>query len=204
MRPGPAWAPRARPNQLLPTLVSTKPWAASRPGQHKAASLNIEAESPTPSASQEGHRCCQAGRLQAARGSASSGYSPRPTRQGPCPGLRRGPGTRCSGPLQPLGGQPCGHLHVQTPGRRRRRPRCQQHPRASQDNGTAPGPQGSRQQEVHVLPKRGVCLHGRPARSLLTTRRAQSQEDDHGVDHEDVHGGGLPAAPAQEDLVLRL
>lgn len=53
--------------------------------------------------------------------------------------------------------------------------------------------------------------HGPPGTKLpsqcpwrLTSRRAQRQQDDHGVDHKDVHGGRLPAAPAQEDLVLRL
>lgn len=86
-------------------------------------------------------------------------------------------------------------------------PGVRQHPCAPQDDGTAAGPEGPHHGEVHLLPRRGVCLHGRPGpttRSLLTTGRAQSQEDDHGVDYQDVHGGRLPAAPAQEDLVLRL
>lgn len=39
---------------------------------------------------------------------------------------------------------------------------------------------------------------------VLTAGRPQCQQDDHGVHHQDVHGGRLPAAPAQEDLVLRL
>lgn len=39
---------------------------------------------------------------------------------------------------------------------------------------------------------------------LLTTGRPQGQEDDHGMDHQDVHGGRLPTGPAKEDLVLRL
>ena len=33
---------------------------------------------------------------------------------------------------------------------------------------------------------------------------SQGQQDDHGVDHQDVHGGGLPCSPAQEHLVLGL
>lgn len=39
---------------------------------------------------------------------------------------------------------------------------------------------------------------------LLTTGRPERQKDDHGVDHQDVHGGRLPAGPAKEDLVLGL
>ena len=33
---------------------------------------------------------------------------------------------------------------------------------------------------------------------------SQGQQDHHGVDHQDVHGGGLPGSPAQEHLVLGL
>jgi hypothetical protein len=40
--------------------------------------------------------------------------------------------------------------------------------------------------------------------SPLTSGRAQRQQDDHGVDYKNVHGGRLPTRPAQEDLVLRL
>lgn len=42
------------------------------------------------------------------------------------------------------------------------------------------------------------------ATKLLTTGRPQRQQDDHGVDHQDVHGGRLPTGPAKENLVLGL
>lgn len=74
--------------------------------------------------------------------------------------------------------------------------------------GALPTPQGGA--GAHV-PYGGESLHRlRPrvwpsrTRQPLTTGRSQRQENDHGVDHQNVHGGCLPAGPAKEDLVLGL
>lgn len=37
-----------------------------------------------------------------------------------------------------------------------------------------------------------------------TFRRPQSQQDNHGVDHQNVHGGHLPSSPTQKNLILGL
>lgn len=78
-------------------------------------------------------------------------------------------------------------------------------PRLSDRDPTARGPAQSLGPQPCATPMVGLqCRVTRRQAGRLTTGRPQRQEDDHGVHHQDVHRGCLPAAPAKEHLVLGL